>query len=409
MFSISSCVLLFCLAVYRWELFKNKGIPATEVGNPASTKSVLEDARVRRACPCENTDLCRPITGLPVRPKEIFGFHSAYTDGDPSAYNWTHVTSIAWAERDPSFMCVAHSHGTRVIMAAPHFVLTGNVTERREYARTVLETLRENFLDGVTFDYELPLPANSAEGKWYAELIQETNAALKTYNPSYQVSVCLAWSADDVDGRSYPVQNLFDAADLVYIMDYDTRSQVVDACLASANAPYAGMVKGMQSYFNLGVDPKKIVLGVPWYGYIYECLPGTAPTDRFCPIPLVPFRGVSCSDAAGAQISLEKLLTLENVTAAEWDENMMAPWFNTFDGEIVRQVWYDDIRSLSLKYSWAKEAGIRGVGPYVFEYIAELRSDISQQYWSAFDVFMGTKGIPESKNTTIDVVVPSES
>lgn len=51
------------------------------------------------------------------------------------------------------------------------------------------------------------------------------------------------------------------------------------------------------------------VLGLPWYGYDYPCVPppGTPHAlpklgDDLCAIPTVPFRGASCSDAAGAQI-----------------------------------------------------------------------------------------------------------
>eukprot|EP01046_Picozoa_sp_COSAG06_P035572 COSAG06_NODE_3837_length_4851_cov_14.083333_4_plen_67_part_00 len=43
-------------------------------------------------------------------------------------------------------------------------------------------------------------------------------------------------------------------------------------------------------------------------GYDYQCESPDSdghqmgPTDRFCPIKFVPFRGVNCSDAAGHEI-----------------------------------------------------------------------------------------------------------
>ena len=51
-------------------------------------------------------------------------------------------------------------------------------------------------------------------------------------------------------------------------------------------------------------------------------LPGTLPTDRYCPIPLVPFRGVNCSDAAGSEMGVLDILRLGNVTATGFDSNM---------------------------------------------------------------------------------------
>ena len=42
------------------------------------------------------------------------------------------------------------------------------------------------------------------------------------------MSTCVAWSPDDIDGRGYDVVAFARASDILYIMDYDTRSQVMD-------------------------------------------------------------------------------------------------------------------------------------------------------------------------------------
>ena len=73
----------------------------------------------------------------------------------------------------------------------------------------------------------------------------ETSRVLHAANPSYQTSVCVAWSPDDIDGRAYPYVALAAAADLLYVMDYDTRSQIFAQCLASANAPFPGTQRGV--------------------------------------------------------------------------------------------------------------------------------------------------------------------
>lgn len=79
-------------------------------------------------------------------------------------------------------------------------------------------------------------------------------------------------------------------------MDYDTRSQVFDRCIASANAPLAGAINGLEQYLALGIAPQKLILGVPWYGYVYPCLDTPDPLATFCPIkgkvgaPSVPLR-----------------------------------------------------------------------------------------------------------------------
>jgi hypothetical protein len=59
------------------------------------------------------------------------------------------------------------------------------------------------------------------------------------------------------------------------------------------------------------------------------------PTDRFCPIKFVPFRGVNCSDAAGHEIEYHLIQdTLDNnesLTGRMWDDSVSSPWYNYKD------------------------------------------------------------------------------
>jgi len=104
-----------------------------------------------------------------------------------------------------------------------------------------------NFLDGVTFDYESPdgigYDGNMQVAyKYYAELVKETNRVLKQADPGYQISVCVPATVGGprgVDGRRYDFVSLAKASDFLYVMQYDTRSQVYTGdCVASANCGY---------------------------------------------------------------------------------------------------------------------------------------------------------------------------
>ena len=341
------------------------------------------------SCTCSNPEWCKPIdNGTPLREKELFGFK----DGTRMVnYNWTHITSMAWGVGADE-ICEAHSHGVKVIMPNPQVVLTSNITERELWIENTVSQIVERGLDGITFDYESPISASSNLGEYYTELIKGTTTALHKISPSYQVSVCVAWSPDSIDGRSYPIKDLADASDALYVMDYDTRSQVFDACLASANAPYPGMIHGIQRYLDIGVQPDKLILGVPWYGYQYPCLSGTDKKARYCEIPEVPFRGINCSDAAGGELALGSLLNLFNskinITMSGYDTNMQAPWFNYFNGTSVIQYWYDSPAGLELKYQYAKMMKLRGIGPFTFDDLWNLESEEdSKKYWSSYDAF----------------------
>jgi hypothetical protein len=92
--------------------------------------------------------------------------------------------------------------------------------------------------------------------------------------------------------------------------------QMFTRCVGSANTPYDSAQRAVRQYLALGIPPSKLVLGLPWYGYDYACQPGPdgkpAPPDvDVCLMASVPFRGVACSDAAGAQRNYDYIVQRE--------------------------------------------------------------------------------------------------
>ena len=114
-----------------------------------------------------------------------------------------------------------------------------------------------------------------------------------------QVSFDVAWSPNCTDNRCYDALGLSKVTDFLVVMSYDERSQIYGPCIASANSPDKTTGAGLQSYFDLGIKASQLVMGLPWYGYIYPCVSFSAETN-VCTIKPVPFRGAKCSDAAGS-------------------------------------------------------------------------------------------------------------
>eukprot|EP01084_Bolivina_argentea_P104182 186568_1 len=201
-----------------------------------------------------------------------------------------------------------------------------------EWIQQTFEQVEYYHFDGITFDYESPMFATDISSQQYVDIINETTQYFHTNMPGSQTSVCVAWTSDLCDGREYSYYDLSLVSDLLYIMDYDTQSQNWQhQCLAAANAPFQGMQRGVQSYLNLGIDPYKLILGVPWYGYNYTCdmTQMESKTSKYCPIPFKTFRGVNCSDAAGNEKTYATLNSLidsnMNITELKWDTSMRAP------------------------------------------------------------------------------------
>lgn len=337
-------------------------------------------------CPCANASLCGPLPGPALRKKEVFGF------GPPASQFLERATTVAWASPgDAELLCAAHAEGVRLVARDNIFrptPITGDGAVRSAWVAGTVRAIVAAHLDGITFDWEAPVARGSAAATHYLLLVAETTKALKRLSPSFQVTVCAAWAPDDVDGRAYDYAALSRASDALYVMAYDMQSQITGPCIAAANAPYFGAARGLGRYLDLGIPASKLILGVPWYGYRYECLLGTGPGARFCPIRSVPFRGVNCSDAAGSQLGHDvisrRLRGDKAATPRRWDTNQLAPFFNTVEAGRVVQYHYDDPQSLALKYRLARTLGLRGVGPYQFAFSNDTAMwEALEQFFSA--------------------------
>jgi len=227
--------------------------------------------------------------------------------------------------------------------------------------------------------------------------------------PGSQVSVCVPWSPDNIDERNYDWVGLAESSDLFYIMDYDTCSQMFDQCVASANSPLGKTIRGIQEFINLGIDRKKLILGIPWYGYNYPCNMEhmDSITSTYCPLFFDEFRGVNCSDAAGQQYTYAYIMNLIeqkiNITQITFNNYLKSYYFNhlTLDKKnTIRnihatqqtyQIWFDNPFTLRFKYNYAKNMNIRGVGPFAFPQIyyeySTSEMERAQEMWAAFDEF----------------------
>ena len=56
----------------------------------------------------------------------------------------------------------------------------------------------------------------------------------------------------------------------------------------------------------------------------------------------------------------------------------------------VHQVWYDDAESMTVKYRIAREAGVRGTGPFTFDdlqYGTPEQVEDAESMWKALKTF----------------------
>ena len=213
-------------------------------------------AAAQGACPCADPSLCAPLN-LPPRP-EIVGF-------SVNASNWQcaramrvcvscmgrpfdvcvarmrHVaerryyrlglltTVINFAGRlDPTILCLAHGASVKLLSNAPYpAAQLHNESFLAGFIATQVASVRDSFFDGINFDFEDPLDASGGDAAALTRVIAATAAALRAQIAPYvTVAVDVAWSPNCIDLRCYDYAGMAAAADLVFVMAYDMRSQV---------------------------------------------------------------------------------------------------------------------------------------------------------------------------------------
>ncbi|KAG6592743.1 putative Di-N-acetylchitobiase [Phytophthora cinnamomi] len=350
---------------------------------------LTHDDRARlRSCPCRErpdsdeqlssfASLCLPVDFAGKKPrKEVFAF-SVATDERWKHYDWDQLTTVAWNE-DKDLLCHAHRKGVKIVVKHNFDDVDQlcNTSARQTWVQATYTKIVENYADGVNIDTEKPM--HGATAQCLASLVHELRHELERHalTKNAQITFDVPWAPRGVDGRYYPWRELADAADFLFVMSYDMRSQVYDACVAGANAPLALVEQGLQEFL-LGFDiaPDKLVLGVPWYGYDYPCLEqqGAIAIDDAsrCRIRPVPFFGAPCSDAAGGQIDYADVrrLVKSHGLVEQWDPTTQTPfvWYAppAEEGSPPSrrlQIWFDNPRSLRAKYQLVRELRLRGVG-----------------------------------------------
>lgn len=306
------------------------------------------------------------------------------------SYNWSIVTTVAtFGKYDAELMCHAHSVGARVVLKGD-VRLTDIVDpkNRTAWIKEKVNLAKSQFMDGINLDIEQAVEAGSPEGRALTDLVKESSEAFHREIPGSQVSFDVAWSPNCIDKRCYDYINIAKFSDLLFVMSYDEQSQILGDCIAMANAPLEQTLYGYDQYLNLNIDSKKLVMGVPWYGYDYQCL--NLSQEGICSIEKVPFRGAPCSDAAGRQKPYSWIMkhVKASLTGRLWDSKQKAPYFNYQDEKgQIHQVWYDDPESLCPKAKAVMSKGLRGIGMWngnILDYSSEpVAQQQTAMMWNA--------------------------
>lgn len=269
------------------------------------------------------------------------------------SYGFTTEGEIVPPELDDTFMIrSAWEKGVRPILTLTPFgpdgkfnnylitTMVNNEAIKDNLLSNLLNTIQEKEFGGVDIDFEFILPEDRIP---FAEFVADTRNYLAPYG--YQVSVALAPKTSDsqvgllYEGKDYGL--LGAAADSVLLMTYEWGYTYGPPM---AVAPI-NKVREVVEYAITRIDPAKIDLGIPNYGYDWT-------------LPYI--RG---SSAATTISNLEAVqIAIAHDAEILFDEIAMSPYFQYEQDGRLHEVWFEDVRSYQEKFSLLPAYSLRGMG-----------------------------------------------
>ncbi|MFI5292731.1 MAG: glycosyl hydrolase family 18 protein, partial [Candidatus Limnocylindrales bacterium] len=282
---------------------------------------------------------------------------------------------VGWAgwtsSRLTAVINAAHAKRTRVVLTVQRFAWTtnqitatkallGNADARRTLAREIAGAVADRGVDGVNLDFE-PIP--SGYGDEYVAFVRQVRKALDARHEGYQLTFDTTGSLGAYDIAALTARG---AADAVFIMGYDYRTS--GATSAGSIAPLSGPrydIEDTIDAYLARVDPGKVILGVPYYGRAWST---TTDAVNARTRPGSPSYGYSTSVLYGTAVEQAAK------HGRRWDATEQTPWiayrWKACDDcpATWRELYYDDVRSLGLKYDLINVRGLRGAGIWALGY-----------------------------------------
>ncbi len=206
--------------------------------------------------------------------------------------------------------------------------------------------------DGLNIDIEL-LPVDAA--KDFAQFIRELSIACRNNNLVLSIDNYVPMGNTDYYNRKLQGE----VADYVVIMGYDEHY---------ASSEEAGSVASI-GYVRTGIEntlkevpPEKVINGIPFYTRIWET------------------KGADVSSKAYSMIQAKEWMSNHNINP-EWDDETCQYYGETKEGDVLYQIWMEDIDSIKVKLNVMDTYNIAGV--------AEWRLDFeTHDVWDAIMEYM---------------------
>jgi len=263
-----------------------------------------------------------------------------------------------------SFIKTAKSKGLKVYLTFKSFDntnienLVSSDSAVETFISNALYLINSKNLDGINLDFEYigTPPDKVREG--FTRFVINLSTELKRQIPTGILTV-------DTYIISGSVRDLFDLpllskhVDAFVIMGYDMHYSLGNPGPISPMGGTVNIIGMVQGYLEK-IPGDMLILAVPYYGYDW-------PINQ----------DFSSASPSAAILSYAELAEVSKEHKLIWDETSQTPSYRYTDNGIEREVHFENVRSLSIKYDFVNAKNLKGVGIWALGYDG-LNSDLQR-------------------------------
>lgn len=334
--------------------------------------------------PDNSPTLISPISkNIDKKEYEVFGFAPYWNIDKLDNINFNVLTTLAYFDlpvnssgyidgQSPGYQSFlsdsatqlfkkAHTNGTRVVATLTQMdnysitSLMDNPSAQEGLINDTTSLVKKRGIDGVNIDFEyFGDPGDEYRNKFSYFVSNFANVMHKKV-PGSKVTVSVYASAIK-DPKIYDIGSLASTADGIFMMAYDFA--VASSQNAIPTSPLYGHKEGQYWYdvssavadFLTVMPSKKLILGLPWYGYNYpvynpKVMAQTAQGYWLNSWP----QTYSDANQIGSALT-------------GWDDLGKVSWKAYAANGVWRMIFMEDPKSLKIKYDFAKQKKLAGVG-----------------------------------------------
>ena len=222
-------------------------------------------------------------------------------------------------------------------------------TAQTNFINNALYLVNSKNLDGINIDFEYTGGIDDKIRSGFTNLITNLDSELKRQIPGAVLTIdtyLVSGSEKDL----FDIPALAQYSDAFVVMGYDMHTPLQSAGPIAAMGGDTNVVNYIQNYL-VQVDPAKLILAVPYYGYDWPENVASPSADM---VNILPYAEIA-QDNQNLQLS--------------WDDTSETPYYTyNDDNGLPRIVYFDNVRSLGIKYDFINKENLKGVGIWALGY-----------------------------------------